>query len=318
MDKLLCRFSPLIIPAALALSLIGASCTAQETRTRRNPPRVMTQPYTEELRTTTVWTNADGSTSTKQGDQLTARDSQGRNVSASTQFTMRPSVYSIAEDPVAGTHTVWNSSSKQAKTLIFPTAVAGRDSCWRITLEDQKHVPGEPQIGFFWASCRPAGEHQISRCAEHDKAVGPPPDDSPEAKATYTDCLRTVQSMIVSGKISEQDEDLGTDTIQGFPAQGCRVTTIAADGKHISEYWFTKIGTERRNLGLTLRSVKEYPSSAEDGTIKETREVAKLTLGEPDPALFLPPKDYEIKQISMHEVPCETASNPAVDAADPH
>jgi hypothetical protein len=318
MDKLLCRFSALMIPAALALSLTGASCAGQETRTRRIPPRVMLQPYTEELRTTTIWTNADGSTSTRQGYQLTARDSQRRSVSAFTQFTMRPRVYYFVQDPVAGTQTTWYSSSKQAKTLILPTAVPGRASCWRTTLEDQKYVPGEPQFSIFWTSCKPAGEHQLTDCAEHDKAVEPPPDDSPEAKATYADCVRTVHSMVVSGKISEQDEDLGTDTIQGFPAQGCRVTTTAADGKHISEYWFTRIGTERRNLGLTLRSVKEFPSSAEDGTIKETREVAKLTLGEPDPALFLPPKDYEIKQISMHEVPCETASNPAVDAADPH
>jgi hypothetical protein len=318
MTKTLHGLSALILPAGLALSLIGASYAGQETRTRRNPPRVMTQPYTEEFRNTTVWIRADGSTSTQQQEknQLSARDSQGRRLLATTQLTNGFSG-STVDDPVAGTRTIWNSRSKQAKMLIFPTPVAGRASCWRITLADQKVERGDPQLGMFWTSCSPAGEHQLPYCTEHEKAVEPPPDNSPEAKETYTDCLKNVNSMIVPGKISEQDEDLGVKEIQGFQAQGCRVTTTAENGKHVTEYWITKIGTERRNLAPPLGSVDEFPSVAKGETIKITRELVRLTLGEPDPALFLPPKDYEIKQVPMHEVPCETASNPAVDAADP-
>lgn len=278
----------------------------------------MTQPYTEEFRNTTVQTRADGSTSTQQQeDQLFAVDSQGRSLLATTQLTNGFSD-STVDDPVAGTRTVWNTRNKQVKILIFPTPVAGRASCWRVALADQKVEHGDPQLGMFSTSCSPAGQHQPTYCAEHDKAVEPPPDNSPEAKATYSDCLKMVNSVIVPGKISEQDEDLGVKEIQGLQAQGCRVTTIAPNGKYISEQWITRIGTERRNLGLTFGSVSEFPSSAERATIKTTRELTRLTLGEPDPALFLPPESYEVKQVLMHEIPCKTASNPTIDAADPH
>jgi hypothetical protein len=314
MARTLCRLSVLMISTGLALTLIGASCIGQEARTRRNPPRVMTQPYTEEFRSTTVQTRADGSTSTQQQeDQLSAVDSQGRILLATTQLTNGFSDSNV-DDPVAGTHIVWNSLSKQAKMLILPTPVAGRASCWKIPMEEQKVKRGDPQVGLLTTSCSPAGQRQPTYCAEHDKAVEPPPDNSPEAKATYSDCLRMVNSVIVPGKISEQDEDLGVKKIQGLQAQGCRVTTIAPNGKYISEQWITRIGTERRNLGLTLGSVSEFPSSAERATIKTTRELTRMTLGEPDPALFLLPESYEVKQVLMHEIPCETAS----DAANPH
>lgn len=316
MNRTLSRLLALIVPAGFALSLLSASSAGQEIRTRIIPPRTMVQPYTEEVRITRNSTSADGSTDTQQTDQLTAQDSQGRSLLAVTQLSNHASGY-LVDDPVAGTRTVWNSEGRQARMLIYPTAVPGRESCWRIKLGDQNVGRGEPQFGMFWTKCRPAGEHQTRYCQERGKAVQPAPDDSPEVKFTDRECLQIINSTTIPGKISEKDEDLGVETIDGFQAQGCRVTTIAADGEHSSEYWLTRIGTARRSLGLPLRSVDKYPGLAKE-TIETAREVTQLILAEPDPAIFLAPKDYEVKPVLMHEVPCGTASNLTVDAADSH
>jgi hypothetical protein len=55
-----------------------------------------------------------------------------------------------------------------------------------------------------------------------------------------------------------------------------------------------------------LRSSSEQP-----GYDKSIRETTKLSLGEPDPAIFQPPKGYAVKTVEMDEVPC-------IEAQDQH
>ena len=52
--------------------------------------------------------------------------------------------------------------------------------------------------------------------------VEPPGDDLPEAKPSYEACTKALPSVISQGKmarISEKDEDLGLETIQGLEAR---------------------------------------------------------------------------------------------------
>lgn len=127
-------------------------------------------------------------------------------------------------------------------------------------------------------------------------------------------------SVIIRGKISEKNEDLGVETILGFETLGCRSTIIAPDGTHMREAWYGKFGTERRNVSFALRSRDGSPSSGGQSpriTIT-TIEATSLTFGEPDPEMFRPPDGYAIKNVAMQQVPCKQASKPTIAAADSH
>jgi hypothetical protein len=306
----------LVIAAGFALPLRSAQCQTGTPARPADPPRWKSTPYTEESTQTTCNTAADGATTTRPlVYTTTAKDSQGRELFKTTQTANDISSY-IVDDPVAGTRTVWNTLKPQVRVLMFPTPVSGRESCWRIPLAEQNVARDEAQFGLLGMSCAPAGRHQLPYC-ERGEAIDPPRDDSSQVKATYEYCSRLLASVVIPGKISEKDEDLGTESILGFEAHGCRSTTVIPAGDSIRELWMVKFGTEKRSFGFTLRSADETPSSAKQ-TVTTNIEVTRLDFGEPDPAIFLPPKGYEVKTVQMHEVPCDQASNPMVDEGSTH
>jgi hypothetical protein len=294
----------LTVTVSSALPLRCQSCQDQVP-----VPRWKRISYTLERRNTTVQTRVDGSTTTYQETEVTATDSEGRSFFESTQEANGSGNF-ILYDPVAGTRTVWNTENSQAKVLTFPRAVPDRKSCWKIPVEEQRYVRGETQIGISSITCPPAKRHQ-------GNAVEPPRDDSPEAKPSYEDCSRALASVIISGKISEKNEDLGVETILGHETHGCRSTIVVRGGTHLREEWYTKFGTAGRNVALPLHSVEEFPGPGE-GTTRLTREATNLTFGEPDAAMFHPPDSYAIKKVEMLEVPCGQASNPTLHALDSH
>ena len=89
-------------------------------------------------------------------------------------------------------------------------------------------------------------------------------------------------------------ENLGTQLIEGVAAEGRRTTTTWAVGSvgndreivATNETWFSK------QLGVAVLTKNSDPRSG-DTTIKLTN----ISLAEPDPALFMPPADYEIKDM---------------------
>jgi hypothetical protein len=251
---------------------------------------------------------ADRSTRTQETTEVTATDSEGRSLFATTSG-IGGYIGSMLEDPVAGTRIVWNSENMQAKILELPTPVAGRRSCWKLPDQEQHLVRGEAQVGIGPITCVPAEQHQASHCAAPGNAVDPPHDDSPEVKASYEDCSRALSSVIIRGKISERNEDLGEQTTLGFVVHGCRSTVVAADGTHMREAWVTKFGTARRNVSLPLRSIHESPNHVGPGATRITSEATNLELGEPDAEMFHLPEGYLIRTLQMVEVPCEQLSN---------
>jgi hypothetical protein len=88
---------------------------------------------------------------------------------------------------------------------------------------------------------------------------------------------------------------------------GCRSTIEVRDGAITREAWWTEFGNSVERVGLLLRSSSEQP-----GYGKSKRETTKLSLGEPDAAIFQPPKSYTVKTVEMDEVPCIEESKPKI------
>ncbi|MFC5862001.1 hypothetical protein ACFPT7_06830 [Acidicapsa dinghuensis] len=311
-----------LIVVVLALASLTLPLTSQTRRERssnasRKTSRWTQIPFTTEFRITTVQTSRDGTIVTQEMDEVNAFDSQWRHLLRTTSLANGFSS-SVADDPVKGTRTVWNTSSPQTKLLLFPTPVEGRESCWEIAPDDQRLTRGEAQFGMISAHCMPEGQHQFPYCHEDGEAVPPPDGDLPVPEPSYEDCLKHVHSEnMPTQKISEKDDDLGDETINHVVAHGCRVTVTATDGTYHSELWLAKIGTVKHNTQFALRRITERPSSSL-GIISTKYELIDLNLSEPDISVFAPPENYSVKTVSMHEVSCNPARDPAQGAASAH
>ena len=198
------------------------------------------------FRTARVETSAEGVTSTHTSDYVSEFDSQSRLLRVTTELESGLTVGEF-DNLVAETTTVWNSQSKHAKVLSYPMPVAGRESCWTTPMEEQRAFPGEPIVGLVQVKCKPAGEVQTSECPTYREAVNPPLSDIPKpdfTRVTYDYCLSSLKHIILPGKLSEKDEDLGTETTRGLEAQGCRTINIAAGGTYITDKWLAKTACE--------------------------------------------------------------------------
>ncbi len=91
------------------------------------------------------------------------------------------------------------------------------------------------------------------------------------------------RSSRVPPQAQESSEDLGQQLIEGVAAQGRRVTHIWPAGKVVSESWFSP---EIQEVVLSRLTDPRL-----GGT---TVKLIHITVGQPDPSLFLPPPDYTI------------------------
>jgi len=88
-------------------------------------------------------------------------------------------------------------------------------------------------------------------------------------------------------------EDLGTQTIQGVSAQGKRVTRVIPAGKEgnekeidiVTETWYSP------DLQAVVMSKTSDPRFGDS-----TYQLNSITRTEPDPALFVVPSDYTVKE----------------------
>jgi hypothetical protein len=107
---------------------------------------------------------------------------------------------------------------------------------------------------------------------------------------------------VVESPLQQTTEDLGTTMIEGIEARGRRTThtiPVAAVGNDhplavTNEFWTAP------SLGIVLRSVTDDPRGG-----RTTRELVHLDLGEPNPAIFEPPSDYQVQTQEIHQVPCD-------------
>jgi len=100
-----------------------------------------------------------------------------------------------------------------------------------------------------------------------------------------------------------QIEELGTTVIEGFEVHGRRITIAVPAGDAGSDQPMvitTESWTAPALSNLQLKATSENPRSG-----KTTTELVSIKQGEPDPALFQPPKDYQVVVHEMHQVPCK-------------
>ena len=259
-----------------ALSLAGSSfigfAQSAPAPAKSNSPRAQ-QPYTAEFKITSVQTLVDGTTITHESTEISARDSQYRSVTTTSEQTpdlagQPPRTFTHAWDPVERTNSNWDSRSKKARVMVEPPADQAH-GCWTNDAKTVTTTYGGPR---------------------------------PSKAATNGTSSSDGGSPVPAPRPKPQEEDLGTTTIQGIEVHERRQTTTIQVGEigndrpivMVSEYWASP------SLGITLREIHENPR---EGT--HTRELVSISLEEPDPALFQPPEGYEVTRDVMHQIPCQ-------------
>jgi hypothetical protein len=263
------------------------------------PDHSIVLPLTTQSTYTDIRTSADGKSTTQQEVSVMINDSQGRQSIATTVLNSGITTYTV-DDPVAGMRFAWNSSSKLAKALKFPEPILGRRSCWKLPREELVPQRGEPQLNITGTTCMPA-EYPLPQppYCKSENLPASSMHDLPEVTITPPSCASMLQGQTF--------EDLGTKSIRGFQARGCR--TSAQGGYQVNETWWIKLSSGTLNTTLTLYSlVESHEPNHQD--LKTTQELTLLNVIEPDPATFRPPPDDEIKTVEMHEVPCAQGTQP--------
>jgi hypothetical protein len=300
MHNRICSVCVSLCSLSLALSLqaqlvqtrgVGSQSPVHPT----SQPFVMV-PFAAEYKVTTVRTKADGTSMSQEEIEGNTHDSHGRMSVASTQVSTGITYYRI-NDPVAGTRIDWNTANRTAILLNLPQAVPGRMSCWKMAPEESEAARGDGQLGVSAIQCPPAESagFSISCKGTHSSATSTS-EELPAINAGYPTCADVSQEKSV--------EDLGTQRVQGFEAQGCRTTKTVPRGASINETWWIELRMGTIQVRLPVRSLDEEPIFR-DQSFKQTRELTFLRLNEPDLKTFQPPEGYEIKTLEMHEVPCE-------------
>jgi len=224
-------------------------------------------PYSATTVNESVQTLADGNRIVKRSTFNVSRDGQGRvrreEVDENGAIT---SVMIL--DPVGGTSWVLDPVKRTARKI--PLLVD-------VKLKVDAREAGSVQVrAFKEMSVREAGELK--------------PKTVQGGAVAYWDSVNAV-----AGERREaRKESLGTQPIEGVPAEGSRViTTIPAGAignerpiEIVSEQWFS------RDLQMTMSSRHADPRTGET-----TYRVTNLRRDEPDPTLFQVPSDYTVQQV---------------------
>jgi hypothetical protein len=214
-------------------------------------------PYSATKKTTLVQKLADGTTITRESTATEARDSLGRTVETTTMTGRggRSNTLTVVMDPVARTTTNWSSIAKEATTM---------------------HMPDPRKVGQ-------SGTVLIS---SGPSAVGAPIGDL--SMAGGFDAAQADPNL----KSTRQTDKLSGKTIAGIYAEGVRITTTYPVGylgndrpiAVVQEIWTSP------DLKITLLATDNDPRNGLRST-----EMSDIVRAEPDPALFLPPEGYTIR-----------------------
>jgi len=230
--------------------------SAQTTGTRSSP-------YSATKKTTLVQKLADGTTITHESTATEARDSQGRTVQTHTMTGLegRNITHTMVMDPVARTITNWSSATKEATTMHMPEL-------------RKVSQPGSVAMG--------SGSSMVSAAA----GAG----DSPIAIGPSVVAAFPADPNL---KPARQIDRLGGKTIAGVYADGVRTTITYPVGSmgndkpivNVRETWTAP------DLKIVMLTTDNDPRNGLQST-----EVTDIVRAEPDPALFLPPEGYTIKE----------------------
>jgi hypothetical protein len=280
-------------------SLHAQTSEPAQTTLPRPPDHSIMLPLTTQSTYTYIQTSPDGKSTTQKEENVRVNDSQGRQATTNTVLNSGVTIYT-ADDPLAGMRYAWSSSTKLAKALKYPEPVPGRRSCWKLPPTEITSQPGEPNLNITGTTCMPAEyplqqppfckSQQLPTSSAHDFPLV-------EVSAPFCASLLPGQTF----------EDLGTKSIRGFTAQGCRTTDQG--GSQINETWWINLSSGTLIATLQLNSLAESRSPNHQD-LKTIQDLTALQVREPDPTTFRPPADDEIKTVEMHEVPCDQGLQP--------
>jgi len=285
MRRTLCRSILACAITVVALPSIG-QVTASQGLSPSEIAAARQQPYTEEFKVDSVNTAPDLTTTTHETKYVEAKDSHLRSFALTIDIQdagkRDPLILGIITDPEIGTSTQWDNRSRRVVVANWPE-VDRRYGCWQTD-------EGQPRISFGFRSSRDAHLQ-----TEDDRI----------ADSASNDAVTAAQP---AGPVHE---DLGIATIQGVEAHGERWTWPPSGDESVykrhaflsSERWVAT------GPGLLVKQLVEYPRIP-GRTRTYSRDLVKLTMGEPNAAMFAPPADYEIVTEEMHEVPCGRTSWP--------
>jgi hypothetical protein len=237
--------------------------------------------YQADAVTETVQTLADGSHISHKMVATVARDAEGRTMRTETLDGMglwgsandKQVKITMVFDPVAGTHTHWESNSKTATVMPMP------------------HMPGMATGPVHFNGAEAGGVVIGGSFSTEDVVEGGPMSLGPGPDTVFVDAIHTQVHSPGAASSNETTEQLGTRMVEGVEAVGTRVTqvipagTIGNDKDLVSarETWFSP------ELKIVVSSIRNDPRF---GQIRYT--LNNIQVSEPNPSLFQPPAGYTL------------------------
>lgn len=265
----------------------------------RPPDHSIQLPLTTQSTFTYIQTSPDGHSTRQKEVNLTVSDAQGRRSTANTVLGSNLTLYTV-DDPIAATRFVWSSAGKLAKALPYPEPVPGRKSCWKLPPAEEQPRPGELQLNLTGTTCMPA-----------DYPLQQPPfctsEHLPTSSARDFPLVDVTTPSCASLLPGQPFDDLGTKSIRGFTAQGCRTTAPATS--QTTDTWSIQLTSGTLSATVTVSSLVETQAPNQQD-LQTLQDLTILKVIEPDPSTFRPPPGYTIQTIAMHEVPCPPALPP--------
>jgi hypothetical protein len=258
-------------------------------------------PYSADAVTETVQTLSHGNRIVQSSSAKIYRDSAGRTRREQTFKAIGPWAVSgespvmiSINDPVAGASYSLDSNMKTAHKMAMPRmADVGRFAKVRAELkekiEKQKAANGAEVVGVVNEVVIKEGASvaysSVARGVATGAAIGAVRAGVPMAMGSGV--------MSWSSEAEVNQEQLGTQTIEGVAAEGTRVTFTIAAGKignerpivTVNERWYSQ------ELQTVVLSKNSDPRMGET-----TYRLTNIDRSEPDPSLFQVPADYTVEE----------------------
>jgi len=225
----------------------------------------------------------------------------GRHMGELRDFELVRAEFGVANKVVQG-----SPYSAQATTQFTQTLANGdhiqRTSTGAIARDSQGRTRTDRSFGTIGAlsAGRGAGRTVMIFDPVAGKSIVLEP-QSKTARSTTLPAARAANAKTPRSLASAKTEDLGTQVMQGVTAQGKRVTRTIPAGTEgnekeidiVSETWFSA------DLQVVVMSKTSDPRYGES-----VYQLTGITRAEPDPALFMVPSDYTVKEgRPMHQRP---------------
>ena len=272
-------------------------------------------PYSADAVTETVQTLSDGNRIVQSSSAKIYRDNAGRTRREQTFKAIGPWAVSgenpvmiSINDPVAGVTYSLNYESKTAHKMGMPRTVDIRGVA-KDRIELKEKIDKMKAANGAEAGVNVANEVVIK---EGSSVAYSSVARSGVATGAVTSGVRQGMPMSVGGGVFSwssdaevNQEQLGTQTIEGVAAEGTRVTFTIAAGKignerpivTVNERWYSQ------ELQTVVLSKNSDPRMGET-----TYRLTNIDRSEPDPSLFQVPADYTVDEghgINIRELPAD-------------